>query len=97
MNNSLGTMEMKLSEGSIEAIVKGLMEKLEPVISKEKEKDELLTIEEAAVLIKRSKGTIYQFVNNAKHGLTKFPYQKQGRQLRFSKLALLKWNSDNGP
>jgi excisionase family DNA binding protein len=50
-----------------------------------------MTINEAAKFLKTSKGQIYQWVNNAQHGLNDFPFLKAGRLLRFSKKALLKW------
>ncbi len=89
------SMEILLGEKDIEAIAKKVNEYLRVLLcSNTNINDELITVGEAAILLKRSKGTIYQLANKAKHGLSKFPYLKQGRQLRFSKHALLRWSSE---
>ena len=88
-------IDISLSEEDIQAIARQVSDILKPLFDINKNiDDELLTTEEAATLLKRSKGTIYQLANNAKHGLSKFPYLKQGRRLRFSKNALLAWDTD---
>lgn len=87
--------EISLSEEDIQSIARQVADMLKPLFDVNKNgEDELLTIDEAATLLKRSRGTIYQLVNNAQHGLSKFPYLKQGRRLRFSKNTLLKWSND---
>lgn len=48
--------------------------------------DEILTIKEAAALLKISVPTMYQL--RAQH---KIPYKKIGDSIRFSKLELIKW------
>lgn len=48
--------------------------------------DEILTLKEAAQLLKLSKRTLYYLVENGK-----IPYLKAGRLLRFSRAALLAW------
>lgn len=48
--------------------------------------DQILTIEEAAALIKLSKNTIYNLVSSAV-----IPYSKKGKRLYFSKKELMAW------
>lgn len=97
MKATLGAMEVTLSEEAIQEIALRVAEHLKPLLANSAHgEDELLTIDEAAALLKRDKATIYQLVNNAKHGLGTFRYLKQGRRLRFSKCALLAWSTENG-
>jgi excisionase family DNA binding protein len=92
-----GSIEVRLSDEVIEEIALRVAERLKPLlVNNGKDEDELLTVDEAAALLKRDRATIYQLVNNAKHGLGTFPYLKQGRRLRFSKHVLLTWTSENG-
>jgi len=96
MKATLLPVEVSLSEEDIQAIAQKVVDILKSLhdfnINGE---DELLTIDEAAALLKRDKNTLYQMVNNSKYGLCKLPYLKQGRRLRFSKNALLKWSTEN--
>ena len=97
MKATLGPIEVTLSDEVIQAIALRVAEHLKPLlVDTGKGDDELLTVDQAAALLKRDKGTLYQLVNNAKHGLGTFPYLKQGRRLRFSKHALLAWTTENG-
>ncbi|MDD5135352.1 MAG: helix-turn-helix domain-containing protein [Phycisphaerae bacterium] len=57
--------------------------------------DILLTVEEAAALLNKSAGQIYQWVNKTQHGLLDFPFLKAGRSLRFSKNELIEWMKNN--
>ena len=86
-------MKTELEPQDIEAIVNKVIEMLKPILSNNGKhgEDDLITIDEAAVFLKTSKGQIYQWVNNAQHGLGNFPYLKAGKLLRFSKSAVLKW------
>ena len=87
-------MKIEFDPQDIETIAKKVAECLKPMIAEigQGETDgEILTADEAAVLLKTSKAQIYQWVNNAQHGLGDFPYLKAGRLLRFSKSAVLKW------
>lgn len=89
--------ELELGSKEIEAIAESLanivIPKIVAVISRSEDEDELLTTKEAADLLKVSAGQIYQWVHNARHGLSSFPYLKQGGQLRFSKKALMNWHT----
>ena len=94
---TLGSIEITLSEDTIEMIALRVAEHLKPyLLGNVHSEDELLTVDEAAALLKRDKNTVYELVNNSKHGLSTFPYLKQGRRLRFSKRALFQWNTENG-
>ena len=86
-------MKTELEPQDIEAIVNKVIEMLKPILSNNGKhgEDDLITIDEAAAFLKTSKGQIYQWVNNAQHGLGNFPYLKAGKLLRFSKSAVLKW------
>jgi excisionase family DNA binding protein len=92
-------MKTELERSDIEAIAgrvaEIIMPKMEELLARalSREEDELLTIEEAAAVLQRSKGQIYQWVHSATHGLSDFPFSKQGKQLRFSKRALMNWTS----
>jgi excisionase family DNA binding protein len=52
----------------------------------EPEADELLTIEDAADLLKLAKSTVYGLVSRSE-----IPYSKKSKRLYFSKLELLEW------
>ena len=88
------TMKTQLESEDIQAIVEAVIEQLKPLLSgngKKTGEDALMTIDEVAVFLNTSKEQIYQWVNNAQHGLGNFPYLKAGKLLRFSKSAVLKW------
>ena len=96
MKSTIGSIEVSLSDEVIEDIALKIVGHLRPLlVNNVRGEDELLTVDEAAALLKRSKATVYELVNDAKHGLKNFPYVKQGRRLRFSKHALLTWNCEN--
>lgn len=87
-------MRTTLEPEDIQAITEAVIDKLRPMLSDNNGKSEtdiILTLDEAAKFLKTSKGQIYQWVNNAQHGLRAFPYMKAGRLLRFSQRDLLKW------
>ena len=87
-------MKTQLEPEDIQAIVEAVIEQIKPLISgngKHAREEPLMTIDDAAAFLKTSKDQIYQWVNNAQHGLGNFPYLKAGRLLRFSKNAVLKW------
>ena len=87
-------IEITLQDQVIELIAKKVAECLKPLIAESgqgKGDGEILTAEEAAEFLKTSKGQIYQWVDNARHGLGDFPYLKAGRLLRFSKTDLIQW------
>lgn len=56
--------------------------------------DELLNVRQASELLKTSVQQVYQWVNQSKHGLSNFQFLKQGKQLRFSRKALLRWSTE---
>jgi predicted DNA-binding transcriptional regulator AlpA len=88
-------IEVELPDYVVQAIAEKVVELLKPYLLNNhvSGQDELLTAEQASKLLQRSKGQIYQWVSNTKHGLSNFPYHKQGKQLRFSKIALMNWNN----
>ena len=90
-------MKIELEQADIQAIAARVADVLLPrlieTLRGQDSQDELLDIDQAAELIQRSKGTIYQLVDQARHKLSDFPYQKQGRRLRFSKNKLLSWDT----
>jgi excisionase family DNA binding protein len=82
----------------IDCIAEKVLELLKPYLAQipQPDMDELLTVEQAARLLGKSRGQIYQWVNNAQHGLGDFPYGKAGRSLRFSKRELMAWINKHG-
>jgi len=87
-------MRIEFHDEDIELIAKKVAESLKPLIADRGQGEgdgEILTADEAAEFLKTSKGQIYQWVDNARHGLGDFPYLKAGRLLRFSKNAILRW------
>jgi excisionase family DNA binding protein len=92
-------MKIDLEPQDIQAIADRVAEmivpKIEYLLSKtmNQGEDELLTTDEAAAVLRQSKGQLYQWVHSAAHGLSDFPFSKQGKQLRFSKRALMSWTS----
>ncbi|MUH37077.1 DNA-binding protein [Zobellia amurskyensis] len=77
-----------LSKEGIEYLAKQIINHLNNFSSKEidSEVEAFLTIEEAALLIKLSKFTIYGLVHK-----NKIPYHKQGKRLYFLKSELVQW------
>jgi excisionase family DNA binding protein len=91
-------MKIEFEPRDIEVFAEKVVEHLKPLLhndSSQKPEDEILTIDEAAQLLKTNKAQIYQWVNNSRHGLGDFPYLKAGRLLRFSKKAILSWLEAN--
>lgn len=87
--------ELILPQEYIDLIADKVVERLEALLSNDgKDDDEILSIEQASQLLGKSKGQIYQWVSQAKHGLNNFPYMKAGKSLRFSKKALIDWMSN---
>ena len=92
-------MKSELEQADIQAIAEKMAEIILPRIENllsaalNQGEDELLTVEGAAAVLRRSKGQVYQWVHSATHGLSDFPFSKQGKQLRFSKRALMNWTS----
>lgn len=85
-------MKTELEKQDIEAIAQRVIEVLKPILEcNNNEEDEILDINEASAFLKTKKGQIYQWVSNSKHGFGNFPYQKAGKQLRFSKKKLIEW------
>ena len=84
-------MNFELEAKDIEAIAGRVIERLLPVIRELQQPDRLMDIEEAASLLGKSKGQLYQWVNLASHGLSDFPFRKAGRALRFSEKAIREW------
>jgi len=74
----------------IEQIADKVIERLIPYFE-DREQDEILSVDQVAVILGKTKGSVYQLVNNASHGLSDFPYQKAGRLLRFSKIDVFNW------
>jgi excisionase family DNA binding protein len=92
-------VKIEFQQEDVEKIAQRVAELLKPLLldhpraRSECEGEEFLSVEEAAALLKTTKAQIYQWVNNAQHGLGDFPFLKAGRLLRFSKNALIKWIS----
>ena len=88
-------MKVQFEPEDIEAIARSVAGYVKTLISdqgKNREPlDEVLTVEQAATLLKTSKAQIYQWVNNSQHGLGTFPYLKAGRLLRFSRREIFQW------
>jgi len=84
-------MKLELEQTDIDQIANKVIEKLLPYLKDRYQEDEVLSVNQVAVLLSKTKGSIYQLVNNASHGLSDFPYQKAGRLLRFSKRDVLNW------
>ena len=87
-------MKTELESQDIEAIAQRVAEMLKPMLAgngKAAVEDDLMTLDETAKFLKVSKGQIYQWVNNAQHGLRPFPHHKAGKLLRFSKAEILEW------
>ena len=80
-------MKTELEPQDIEAIANKVIEMLKPILSNNGKhgEDALITIDEAAAFLKTSKEQIYQWVNNAQHGLGNFPYLKAGKTVKILK------------
>ena len=94
-------MESKItfSQEAIEQFANAIIEKLLPQLENvalKQDEEGTLSIDEAAVLLGKSRQQIYQWVSRAKHGLMDFPYMKAGRSLRFSKKDLIGWMKKQG-
>ncbi|WP_067146239.1 helix-turn-helix domain-containing protein [Pseudotamlana agarivorans] len=77
-----------LSEDEIENLVERISSKLRDQYDSQNsfQEDVLLTIDEAAKLIKLSKATIYGLVHKKE-----IPYSKKGKRLYFQKSQLFDW------
>ena len=84
-------MKLEIEQTDIEAIAQRVFELLIPHLPNRQEQDVILDARGIADLLGKSQGQIYQWVHNASHGLSDFPYLKVGRSLRFSKNDVLKW------
>ncbi len=89
-------MKIELEAHYIQAIANKVVELLIPYLKSIHEPDQIMTIEQVSVMLEKSKGQIYQWVHDASHGLSDFPYQKAGRTLRFSRKDIVTWMKTNG-
>ena len=87
----------------VDQIAERVVAKIIPLLQLPEQEDSILSIEGVVLLIwgydadiKKKKGQIYQWVDNAKYGKKPFPFMKSGRTLRFSKNAIIKWMKNNG-
>jgi len=85
------TTQTNIPDEIIEQIADRFLEKILPVLEAWHEPDQYLNADELSVMLSKSKAQIYQWVNNASHGLSDFPYEKAGRSLRFSKKSIQTW------
>jgi len=83
--------ELELPQELVEQIAERVLQKMLPVLQEWHEPDQYLNIDEVSAMLGKSKAQIYQWVNQAQHGLSAFPYEKAGRSLRFSKKDIQKW------
>jgi excisionase family DNA binding protein len=86
-------MKTTLEPEDIQAIAEKVVDMIRPMLSgyQEPRKDDLMTIDQVAQLLQKPKGTVYQWVDQSKHGLSDFPYRKVGQSLRFSRNNILEW------
>jgi predicted DNA-binding transcriptional regulator AlpA len=90
-------MKTTLEAEDIQAIAERMVEIMLPLLNQSKEqKDNILSIDEASGLLGKSKGQIYQWVSDSRHGLNTFPYLKAGKSLRFSQRSIIGWMQQNG-
>ncbi|MCX5812733.1 MAG: helix-turn-helix domain-containing protein [Proteobacteria bacterium] len=91
-------MKIELESSDIQAIAEKVAELIKPMLSGQQDtrQDELISVEGVARILNKSKGQVYQWVNNSQHGLFDFPYMKAGKSLRFSKNAILQWMKQHG-
>lgn len=87
--------ELTISQEFVEQIADRVLQKMMPILEALHEPDQYLNVDEAADMLGKSKEQIYQWVNQASHGLSKFPYLKAGRSLRFSKKDIKDWLKSN--
>jgi excisionase family DNA binding protein len=89
-------MKMVLEQQDIDGIAQKVFDLMLPLLNQRQEQnDSILSIDEASILLGKSKGQVYQWVSDSRHGLNTLPYLKAGKTLRFSKQALIKWMTDN--
>lgn len=91
MNNEAIKFEINLPDELVDRIAGRVLELMMPLLQNWHEPDQYLNVDEVSAMLGKSKGQIYQWVNNASHGLSDFPYEKAGRSLRFSKKAIRTW------
>jgi len=86
-------MRTTLEPEDIQAIAEKVVDMIRPLLSsyQEPRQDELLSVDQASILLHMSKGSVYQLVDKSKHGLSDFPYRKAGTKLLFSRNEILKW------
>jgi excisionase family DNA binding protein len=90
-------MKIEFDPQDIEAIAQKVAELVKPFLlsasrmRSEGGQEEFLSPAEAAALLKTTKAQIYQWANNAQHGLGDFPFLKAGRLLRFRRSDLIDW------
>lgn len=90
MRTTLETEDiLGIAEKVVELILPHLERSEEPV-------DTILNTDEVAKLLGKSKGQVYQWVNDSAHGLHNFPFMKAGKSLRFSRRAIVSWMRKNG-
>jgi predicted DNA-binding transcriptional regulator AlpA len=90
-------MKTTLEPEDIQAIAERMVEIMLPLLNQRQEqKDIILSIDEASGLLGKSKGQIYQWVSDSRHGLNTFPYLKAGKSLRFSQRSIIGWMQQNG-
>ena len=85
---------LTIPEDLIDRIADRVLEKLLPYLE-DREQDEILSVDQVAVLLGKTKGTVYQLVHASSHGLCDLPFQKSGRTLRFSRKAVINWMENN--
>ncbi|MCX5803481.1 MAG: helix-turn-helix domain-containing protein [Proteobacteria bacterium] len=90
-------MKLELEHSDLQAIAEKVVELIRPLLSRQDQReDDLLTVDQVAKVLNKSKGQVYQWANNSQHGLSDFPYMKAGKSLRFSKNAILQWMKRHG-
>jgi predicted DNA-binding transcriptional regulator AlpA len=87
--------ELTIPQELVDQIADRVLQKMLPVLEEWYEPDHYLNVDELSIMLGKSKAQVYQWVNNASHGLSKFPYQKAGRSLRFSKKEIKEWLKSN--
>lgn len=83
--------ELIIPQELVDQIADRVLQKMLPVLQEWHEPDQYLNVDEVSAMLGTSKAQIYQWVNNASHGLSDFPYEKAGRSLRFSKKSIQTW------
>lgn len=89
--------ELTIPQELVEQIAERVVQKVLPILEtlRESERYQYLTVDELSVMLGKSKAQIYQWANNARHGLSDFPYKKAGRSLLFSKKEIENWLKSN--